>query len=329
MSSKESRIAMVEAALAEPIADFHAALAATIEAVRAEAPDDPAGTEANGVGLGGFAEGRIDVGRFAALIEPRRLVGGEDAEGLRRAREVLGVLEAGVEEALHVEVPTGASLHDTVAATLAGIGRAFGAARVVEAVRSGHYVAATHDNLLVSLPFARWSRSERLRAPPLLVSVAGSDLQSEGLAEFLDGTVRIVLIVCGAAPPAPLARLITPGTFVLQATDGAGLDRMLAWEGPGVAAILPEGAAVFSHDPAAGKTPFERLQVESMPAEAPAEAMGSLSTSQQVDQLTHLSALAAPPPLPVAEAAPSAASDEPVDRLAAWLLGHADLSDVP
>jgi hypothetical protein len=82
------------------------------------------------------------------------------------------------------------------------------------------------------------------------------------------------------------------------------------------------------HDPSAGAAIHDRLTVTSMPEEAPAEAVGGLSQSQQVEQLAHLSALAAPPAAPEVPAT-AAPRDEPVDRLAAWLIGHADLTDLP
>ena len=79
----------------------------------------------------------------------------------------------------------------------------------------------------------------------------------------------------------PLARCITPGTLVLQTTDGTGLDRVAAFEGPAVAAVMPEGAAVFLHDPAAGREPWQRLTVRGL-GEVPRSAISGMSVWQRV-----------------------------------------------
>ncbi len=76
-----------------------------------------------------------------------------------------------------------------------------------------------------------------------MVAVDGSEVHAGALAEFADGREKLVLVVRGASAPAPLARCITPGTLVLQTDDGRGLDRVAAFDGPAIAAIVPEGAA--------------------------------------------------------------------------------------
>jgi hypothetical protein len=182
------------------------------------------------------------------------------------------------------------------------------------------------------LPFADWVKSERRLAPPLVVRLLAGDLRAGGLAEFLDGRQKIVLVVEGDPAPAPLARLITPRTFVAQTHDGTGLDKLAAWDGPAIAAVVSESAASFVHDPAAGAASWQRIALGRLPEHAPRRTLGGLSPAQQVEELELLRTLATKPPAAAAPAAvaadaPAAAAD-PADRLAAWLLGKADLSDI-
>lgn len=340
MPFDSDRLEDVRRALAGPIDAFRSALAATLEDIRGDvltAGAGAGGARAEGVVLGRFAAGRIDLERFAAVMERSLDVEppADGGDGMRLARETLIDLEARADDLLTVDVPAGSSLRDAVASALAGVGRAFGAARVTDRVRAGRYDLEVPAAELMGLPFARWSRTERLRAPPLVVRVAGSDLHADALAEFLDGSLRLVLLVTGPASPAPLARLVTPGTFVLQMVDDESLDlaaltALTAWDGPGIAAVLPDGAARFVHDPAAGRTPAERLTVDALPDAVPEQPIGGISTGQMADQLMHLSSLAAPPVAPK----PAATGGQPVteapagpaDKLAAWLLGQADLT---
>jgi hypothetical protein len=332
---------VVTEALAGAAEAFHSSLVATLQDVRADAPEGGGVGDDGDNGLGRFASGRIDLDRFAAVIERGMEVCEQaDPDGsLRRARETLTELESHVEDLLTVDVPAGASLRDTVAAALASLGRVFGAVRVVEHARSGLHGPEVSAADLMGLPFARWTHAERLRAPPLMVRVAGADLHADALNEFLDGCVRLVLVVSAPAPPAPLARLVTSGVFVLQTVDGDGLERLAAWDGPGIAAVLTEGAACFVHDPGGGPSWADRLHVQSLPDEAPGQPVGGMGPEQMARQLTHLVELrelgTAPATLPPDMAAPastvsapdSAPAAGPADRLAAWLLGQADLTD--
>jgi hypothetical protein len=167
-----------------------------------------------------------------------------------------------------------------------------------------------------------------------VVEIDGADLRAGELAEFLDGNMKIVLVVRGESSPAPLARLVTPSTFVLQTSDETGFERFAAFEGPAVAALVPESAARFMHDPAAGQGAGDRLDVIHLPEEMPKKTLGGMSVRQQIDELEQLKVLASCSGEPVATtdgAEPVAermVSDHPVDQLAAWLLSQADLSDV-
>ncbi len=119
-------------------------------------------------------------------------------------------------------------------------------------MRGGRYRPAEHDSLLDAAEFRAWNKAERRFAPPLVVEVDGADLHAGALLDFADGREKIVLVVRGAMPPAPLVRCITPGTFVLQTVDGTRPRPLAAFDGPAIAALVPEGAAVFLHDPGAG-----------------------------------------------------------------------------
>ena len=155
----------------------------------------------------------------------------------------------------------------------------------------------------------------------------GADLHVGALSDYADGREKIVLVVRGPAPPAPLARCVTPGTLVLQTTDGTGLDRVAAFEGPAVAAVMPEGAAVFLHDPAAGREPWQRLTVPTL-GEVPRHRISGISPWQMAEDRTLLSDLARTPfaiPASGGPATHAVGADDAVDRVAAWLLDQSGM----
>ncbi|MHC4135412.1 MAG: hypothetical protein ACYS0K_10535 [Planctomycetota bacterium] len=337
MPSDENDARILEV-LGGQVTAFESAMAATAEQVRIslevqKGSGNGQPSEA-GAELGAFAVGRIDLERFAALrSSPQAL----DHMTVSRIENVFATLSGLIERKqglLRVDVAPGGSLRDTVAQALAAIGRAFGAARVFDLSRAGRFEPQEHGALTQALRFERWSRAERRRAPPLIVHVDGADLYPGGLADFLDGAVKLVLVVSGAAPPAPLVRLVSPNTFVMQTTDVEELARLAAWDGTGVAALMPDGAARFVHDPGGGPHLWQRLMVAHLSA-APRAAVGGHSVAQQADALAQLKALAVRPPEPEAPPAPAGASTvapeaagSPADKLAAWLLDQADLEDL-
>jgi hypothetical protein len=332
MPSDASSRETILAALAGPIGAFRSALSLTLEQVRGFLASHQTGATGDGPPekalLGEFAKGRVDFERFGALLARAPAIDLLSLGRIQDACEVLREVEGG--RIGEVRAEPGGDLRDAVARALASVGRAFGAARVFDLARAGRYRDADHGAFLDSFPFHRWSRAERLVAPPLVVHANGRGLRAEPLAEFLDGGVKIVLEVAGESPLVPLVRLITPGTFVLQTADGAGLDRFAAWSGPGIAAWVPEGAALFSHDPALGPDPWDRLRVGFLPV-AGRIPRGGRSARQEAEELRQLAAMAtrppAPPQLPAAAPAARAAAADPADRLAAWLLAQADLKD--
>jgi hypothetical protein len=119
--------------------------------------------------------------------------------------------------------------------------------------------------------------------------------------------------------------------FVMQTADPADVQRLAAFEGPAVGAVVPESAARFVHDPATGSETWQRLAVTYLPEKDPKGSIGGLSGFQQAQELRQLKALAARPAATAPAAEPGAAAqplENPVDKLAAWLLTQADLSDV-
>lgn len=315
-------------AVAPAAAPWRRAVVAAVEELRAllgtaAAPDAAAHA------LGAFAAGRIDVDRFAGIVTRARPVEGATLLRLRVAFDTLRTLaDRSDDDVLVVDVPPGSSLRDAVSAACAELGRSFGAAHEAALARQGTFRESEHGNLHTHYPFARWNRRERGLAPPLVVRVDGSDLDAAGLASFLDGAAKFALVVRGPCPPAALVRLVTPGTFVMQTADPDAFARLAAAAGPGVAALVPDGAAHFVHDPAAGHAIWDRVRVTSVPAAAPRRTVAGWSPDQQADELAQLVALALrPSSIAVAAAArirapgeSDAAAADPAGRLAAWLL---------
>lgn len=213
--------------------------------------------------LGRFAEGRIHPGRFAALFGDGPPLDPERRASLEAASVALDRLAAApVEDLFRADVPPGGDLRDAVQRALARLGTAFGAAGLVEAVRSGRPTSERSPDPLRAHPFRRWSVRERSAAPPLVVTVDARDLHAGSLGDLLEGTLRLVLVVTGRGSPAPLARLVTPGVAVVQTREPEDVGILEAWSGPGVAGVFPDGGVVtFQHRPAAGSLPADRIRV--------------------------------------------------------------------
>jgi len=336
----DGRIKLALESVQRPREAFHSAVAVTVDQVRSflEARQPPEGSPSDHVAieLGPFAAGRIDAKRFSSLVSEPDSEDVVQLAPLERALAALRTVNQRGDDLFTVKMEPGEILSDRVARALAEAGRAFGAARVIRLAQSDRYEPEQHAALLDSFPFQLWSASERRMAPPLVVEVDGADLLVAGLADFLDGSQKLVLVVRDPSPPAPLVRLITPGVLVLQTTDPADLDRLLRTPGPAVAALVSEEAAHFLHEPATnGKAPL--LEVTRMPEEKPRWSLGCISAFQQTEELRHLAALASRPAAAAAPgvgaAAATGAQDgtapmDPANKLAAWLLSQADLSDL-
>jgi len=321
-------------ALASPIEKYRSAVVTTAEEVRgylaSHQPANENRDEAVAVSLGKFAAGRIDIDRFSTLLTNESADDPGILEKVEGAYKILNDIASGGDEVFRVEVKSGSRLGDAVANRLSDVGRAFAAGRVAGLATMGSLNNSKNNKLLGPLRFADWNTSERQLAPPVVVEIDGADVRAGELAEFLDGNMKIVLVVRGESSPAPLIRLVTPSTFVMQTADETGFERFAAFEGPAVAAIVPESAARFVHDPAAD----DRFEVIHLPEEMPKKALGGKSIRQQIDELEQLKVLASysGEPIVAVEGAEPAAermvSDHPVDQLAAWLLSQADLGDV-
>lgn len=332
----DERIDQALKALAGQTQAFRSSLAMTIDQIRNFQAAH--GSAANGkldrlaAELGPFATGRIDLERYSALHTDAVQLDRPTLETVDKALDTLTELASRGDDLFLVNVESGGDLSDTVSGALADVGRAFGAARVFEVSKFGRFPDAEHARALGSFPFHKWSSGERRLAPPMIVSVDGADLRASGLAEFMDGTEKIVLLVRGESTPAPLVRLITPGTFVLQSTDASSLNRLAAWDGAGVAALVPQSAAQFVHDPGAGALPSERIEIVNLPEDRRRKPVGGVSVKQQSEELLQLTSLAGQVRAAGAAAeepvAAVAASSDPVDKLAAWLLTQADLKNL-
>jgi hypothetical protein len=329
----DARLVPVLTAMARPIADFRAIIQGAIAQAVAFLAEQAAGSDERarraGVELGAFAAGRIDPARFAAVFPAVPPAGLTAIAALTRALATLRAMADRGDSAFLVHLPAGGRLGARVGDALAQIGQALGAVLLADAVRGGRYEAARHDPLLHPAEFLSWTRAERRYAPPLIVSLDGADLHVGALSDYADGRTTIVLVVRGPAAPAPLARCITPGTLVLQTTDASGLDRVAGFDGPAVAALMPEGAAVFFHDPAAGREPWQRLTVRTL-GEVPHRGIGGMSPWQMAEDRTLLGDLARTPfaiPVSGGPATPAVGADDAVDRIAAWLLGGSGLAE--
>ena len=355
-ASTDTLLSAALEAVGPALSAWHSALAGAADEIRGIlARRGPSAGAARSLGV--FGAGRIDLGRFAGLVERGEALEVGAVHALERASAVLsGAATASAAEQTVVRVPDGGRMREVVDAALTRLGRAFGAARVAALARQGRFRPEAEGGLLEGLPARAWTKRERRVAPPLVVSVAGADLDATSLVEALDGAAKVVLLVRGPATPAPLVRLVTPGTFVLENAGPTDLRAFANAEGPAVAALFEDASddvATFVHDPAAGSTLTARLVVRRLPPVGTRSPVGGWSSAQQAEELGQLAALAersvgrsgvaadaaptaAPAPsggAPAAEVpgrggAPAKAADDPAGRLAAWLLGAVDLRDL-
>jgi hypothetical protein len=315
------------AAVAAARDDYRSALVGTADQLRglllAQSGNGDENLDRAASELGSFAAGHIDVERFASLFQADRSLDEASRAHLERAADTLESLAAAEDDLFVIDLPAGEDLRETVIRALGESGRAFGAARTAELARTGRFKDEDHRRWIDRFPPDSWSDREREIAPPLIVRLRGEDLRAGGLANLLDGSQKIVLIVDGKAPPAALVRCITPGVHVLQTSDPSALARIAKTEGPAIAALVPEDAARFEHRPGAGGTAGLRLTVEFLPEAEPKRAIGRISVFQQNEELRQLRVLAGATPAiegTGASALAESAGATDADVLAAWIL---------
>ena len=277
--------------------------------------------------LGPFAAGRIDLDRLASFVSANSKLDQEKRDQIQKAFEVLMGLKKAGDELFTVSVEVDGYLRGAITKTLGKAGTAFGAARSVEWAL--HDIAHPEgvEDALDAFPPNLWNRAEKGCAPPLVVEVEGQDLKAASLGDLMEGSQKIVLVVNGAAAPAPLVRLITPDVTVIQTDDPLELAALSATPGPGIAALMPEGAAKFVHAPG-GATLNERLDVTFLPEKEPRKAIGSISAFQQGEELRHLAALGSSVQVPAASEGEPVAVGAEMDeagQLAAWLIHQAKI----
>ena len=314
------------AALARERDAFRTAIATTLDQVRtlagSAAPHEQLVDRA-AVQLGSFAIGRVDSHRFGELFAAANGIGHEWLSALRHTQHLLEATLMLGDDAFCIVLPDGADLRDAVNSWLAGLGRVFAAAHAVLSIRAGTYEPNTQEPLISPLPPDRWTRGERAIAPPLVIELEGADLRVGGLEEVLQGAQKIVLLVNGPCPPAALVRLISPSAYVQQCRSIDELREFSAFEGPGIAAVMTDGAQ-FSSVPTESGMPHLELNA-AVPETR--HRVGHITAFQQNDELRWLQQLAVALEQPAASPAVAAetSTTEPGDQLAAWLLKQAQL----
>jgi hypothetical protein len=329
----DERVAAALSALGPRIALFRFAVSGTLERARNTLASESGPSQAR-VALGNFAAGLIDPDRFAMISSgsgPLDAVGRAVVERAAEALEV--ILRAGDEEFV-VDVRAGTSPAAAIRARMTTLGSAFGAATLVELVRRRTYDPAQHGLPFEGHPFEKWTAAERKLAPPLVIRLDGRDLDAFELAPLIDGCVRLILIVDEPSPPAPLARLVSPGVFVAQSGGMKATERVKDFDGPAVVALMKGTEARFVHDPRAGSAMWQRIEVTHMPDAHPRKSLGRRSAWQQRDDLSHLKALIEQSVLPANPAEPLRAAvggngSDPADRLTAWLLDQSAPAGIP
>ena len=323
----DERITKALEALADAKEAFTSSVAMSAEEVRGilereqGAEEDPQDRLAHE--LGPFAAGRIDLERLAPHVaENARLTEEKKAEIDAAYQTLRGLKKAG-DEIFTAKVPLDGYLRGTVFTALGKAGSAFGAARSVEWTLHDLTHPEGVEDCLERFPPNKWNSAERNFAPPLVIEVEGQDLRPASLAELLEGGQKIVLVVNGPAAPAPLIRLLTPGVTVIQTDDPVDLAVLGAVEGPGIAALMPEGCANFMHVPGEGKGLNDRLLVGRLPEKEPKRALGSISAFQQTEELRQLASLATRPQVEEGASDEKAAGVPAMDeagQLASWLI---------
>jgi|GEM_PF-429892 len=273
--------------------------------------------------LGALALGPVDPERFAVLLEREEGLDPARLDDFEKAVSVLEEATAASTALMEVRVGDEGTLSEAVLQALRERGRAFGAVRALALLRTGEFRREEHAGLLDGLPFGQWRTLERELAPPLMVWVKGSHLDTvPALAEVLDGAMKIVLVVEGPCPPAPLARLIAPGVLVVQSDDVEALEAVSGFHGPAVAALVPESAAAFTHDPVGGAHgPRTKVGASPAPASDPGRADAPDAEADHRPPGLHIHRVPGSPPRSWIGGMSPAQQARDLEVLAAWSRG--------
>lgn len=327
----DERVTAALTALRPQVSLFRFAVSGTIERAHNILAAESSPVQAK-VALGEFAGGLIDADRFAMVstgAEPLDTVG---RAVIGRAIETLESLIRAGDQEFVVDVPPDVSPSAAIRARLATLGSAFGAAVLVELVRRRVYDPAVHGLPFEGHPFEKWTTTERTIAPPLIVRIEGRDIDPWEFAPFLDGCMRLVLLVNGPGAVAPLARLISPGVFVAQVTDIRVLERLNGLDAPAIVAVMNGQEARFIHDPRAGAASWQRTTVSDLPELQVRKSLGVRSAWQQREDIAQLKALITPPSLTGKAGGltgtMAGGTADPAERLTAWLLDQSSPAGV-
>jgi len=126
-----------------------------------------------------FVARTLNESRLATLLFDHHDANPAATEVLTLALGALTDLAEKSERLSVVELPPGGNLYEAVARALGEIGRAFNAARAIVEIRAGRQ--RNGDPSVGPLVFARWTKTERRLAPPLIVEVQGGDLRPAAL----------------------------------------------------------------------------------------------------------------------------------------------------
>jgi hypothetical protein len=317
----DPRVANALAAVAAQIAVFRSVVAGETDRARqtlaAELGPNQVGAE-----LGEFASGRIDPTKFAMISAGSAPLDAVARSAMQAAAKVLECISQADNDQFVVDVLPGRSVGSAIRSRFRTLGAAFAAGSIIEHVKRRTFDTGRHTLPADGYPFEKWSSTERRLAPPLVVTVYGSDLDPFEIAPFLDGCVQIVLLVNGPCASAPLARLISPSVFVAQADDLSVLEKMSEIESPAVAAIMNGPEALFVHDPRAGAAMFQRVRINRVPATPVRKAIGSRTAWQQREDIALLRSYVE---LTAPDSPRQGSAVDPTERLTEWLIEQSSL----
>ena len=314
----DDRVAGALAALRAPIDQYRFAVSAALDRARAVVAAESENRSQLSP-LGDFASGLISIERFAQVAGGAVPISATAHAVIARCIEALEQILDSRDNAFVVNA--GNDVARAVNTAFARLGSAFQCARIVELIRRGEYDLSLHG-LPGEKQFSEWGPAERRIAPPLVVVANGELVDPMSIAPFIDGSVKIVLILKGETSPALLARLISPQVFVAQSSDATVLAALKDFDGPAVIALIAAKEAQFTHDPRGGWAAWQRLRITHMPDAAVRRGLGKRSAWQMREDLAHLKSLADLPSVTSDRTSrpPAPAIADPAERIAAWLL---------